>query len=140
MPTNVFLLFNVSVSCPATPKSASLTSPLSDINTFAAKKKKFMKMRPTLPPKVYTKFLKIIFWPSSDSQLKILIFGHSCEKFSYNKLQYFIVQQLHMMPITIWSESHCYLSYVHNRYPALLKTSNGILKFLRFDWLTGNGI
>lgn len=37
VPTNVFLLFSVSVSCPATPKSASFTSPLSDINTLAAK-------------------------------------------------------------------------------------------------------
>ena len=40
----------------------------------------------------------------------------------------------------IWSGRPRYPLSVHNRYPALLKTSNGILQFLRFDWLTGNGI
>ncbi len=36
VPTNVFLLICVSVNWPATPKSASLTSPCSDSNTLAA--------------------------------------------------------------------------------------------------------
>ncbi len=36
VPTNVFLLIWVSVSCPATPKSASFTSPCSDSSTLAA--------------------------------------------------------------------------------------------------------
>lgn len=36
VPTNVFLLIWVSVSCPATPKSASFTSPCSDNSTLAA--------------------------------------------------------------------------------------------------------
>ena len=36
VPTNVFLLFVVLVSCPATPKSASFTSPASDNSTLAA--------------------------------------------------------------------------------------------------------
>lgn len=36
VPTNVFLLIWVSVSCPATPKSASFTSPCSDKSTLAA--------------------------------------------------------------------------------------------------------
>lgn len=37
VPTNVFLLICVSVNWPATPKSASLTSPCSESNTLAAK-------------------------------------------------------------------------------------------------------
>lgn len=36
VPTNVFLLICVSVSCPATPKSASFTSPCSESSTLAA--------------------------------------------------------------------------------------------------------
>lgn len=36
VPTNVFLFIWVSVSWPATPKSASLTSPCSDRSTLAA--------------------------------------------------------------------------------------------------------
>lgn len=36
VPTNVFLLIWVSVSCPATPKSANFTSPCSDKSTLAA--------------------------------------------------------------------------------------------------------
>lgn len=36
VPTNVFRLICVSVSCPATPKSASFTSPCSDSSTLAA--------------------------------------------------------------------------------------------------------
>ena len=36
VPTNVFLLFMVSVSWLATPKSASFTSPVSDSSTLAA--------------------------------------------------------------------------------------------------------
>ena len=36
VPTKVLRLFMVSVSCPATPKSASFTHPSSDINTLAA--------------------------------------------------------------------------------------------------------
>lgn len=36
VPTNVFRLIWVSVSWPATPKSASFTSPCSDSNTLAA--------------------------------------------------------------------------------------------------------
>ena len=36
VPTNVLRLFIVSVSCPATPKSANLTDPSSDIRTLAA--------------------------------------------------------------------------------------------------------
>ena len=36
VPTNVFRLFMVSVSCPATPKSASLMSPASERRTLAA--------------------------------------------------------------------------------------------------------
>ncbi len=36
VPTNVLHLVMVSVSCPATPKSASLTMPVSDSRTFAA--------------------------------------------------------------------------------------------------------
>lgn len=37
VPTKVFLFICVSVSCPATPKSASFTSPCSDSNTLAAR-------------------------------------------------------------------------------------------------------
>ena len=36
VPTKVFLLLVVLVSWPATPKSASFTSPMSDSSTFAA--------------------------------------------------------------------------------------------------------
>lgn len=36
VPTKVFLLLVVLVSCPATPKSASLTSPISLSKTLAA--------------------------------------------------------------------------------------------------------
>lgn len=36
VPTNVFLFICVSVNWPATPKSASFTSPCSDSNTLAA--------------------------------------------------------------------------------------------------------
>lgn len=36
VPTNVFLLLVVFVSCPATPKSANFTSPISLSNTLAA--------------------------------------------------------------------------------------------------------
>ena len=36
VPTNVLFLFRVFVSCPATPKSANLTSPFSDNKTLAA--------------------------------------------------------------------------------------------------------
>jgi len=36
VPTNVPFLSMVSLSCPATPKSASFTSPVSDNRTFAA--------------------------------------------------------------------------------------------------------
>lgn len=43
VPTNVCLKFVVLVSCPATPKSASFTSPTSDNNTLAAAKKKKKK-------------------------------------------------------------------------------------------------
>lgn len=47
VPTKVFLFICVSVSCPATPKSASFTSPCSDSNTLAAgiKKNKEWKLR-----------------------------------------------------------------------------------------------
>jgi hypothetical protein len=38
VPTNVFLLLVVFVSCPATPKSANLTSPISLNKTLAAEK------------------------------------------------------------------------------------------------------
>jgi hypothetical protein len=39
VPTKVFLLLVVFVSCPATPKSANLTSPISLNKTLAAEKK-----------------------------------------------------------------------------------------------------
>lgn len=44
VPTNVFLLIWVSVSWPATPKSASFTSPCSDNNTLAAENKRDSNM------------------------------------------------------------------------------------------------
>lgn len=45
VPTNVSLFICVSVSWPATPKSASLTSPSSDNKTFAARKNKKTKYK-----------------------------------------------------------------------------------------------
>lgn len=45
VPTNVFLFIWVSVSWPATPKSASFTSPCSDSNTLAAESNRDKNMR-----------------------------------------------------------------------------------------------
>ncbi len=46
-------------------------------------------------------------------------------------------RQLHSIVVSVYLTNRPHFSIV---YTLLLKTSNGILQFLKFDWLTGNGI
>lgn len=63
VPTKVFLLIWVSVSCPATPKSASFTSPCSDSSTLAAATRHDMNHRFRFHTKQMIKYEAIPSWP-----------------------------------------------------------------------------